>query len=330
MIRVTCAIIRNEDDELLVVQRGEESDHPLKWEFPGGKVQAGESEEECIIREIREELSMEIVIRGKLGNVDYDYGKKHILLIPFVCDTLDELPMLTEHVDFKWVSASELAGIDFSEADIIAAGNYLADLKLDDPEKQPTAPEEIGPAEEEDLKTMVLNIMGMKNAEWVAASAVENRDVFRKLLEFSYSGDAKLAFRASWILTKACDRFPDLADPFITGIIESLPEIDNESSERSFLRIISLSDLTKTGTRHHGLLADHCFNRLKSGFSAIAIKAYSMEILCKLAIIYPELTGELTATINMINGEASAGILARGRIILKKLAGFQDKRKERK
>ena len=66
MIDVTCAIIRNEDDEVLIVQRGETTDHPFKWEFPGGKLHPDETEEECIIREIKEELSMEIVIVGKL------------------------------------------------------------------------------------------------------------------------------------------------------------------------------------------------------------------------------------------------------------------------
>ena len=58
MIRVTCAIIRNEENEVLVVQRGENSLHPLKWEFPGGKIDAGETEEESVIREIKEELSI--------------------------------------------------------------------------------------------------------------------------------------------------------------------------------------------------------------------------------------------------------------------------------
>ncbi len=62
MIDVTCAIIRNEENEILVVQRGESTDHPMKWEFPGGKLAPGETEEECIIREIQEELSIEIVI----------------------------------------------------------------------------------------------------------------------------------------------------------------------------------------------------------------------------------------------------------------------------
>ena len=78
--------------------------------------------------------------------------------------------------------------------------------------------------------------------------------------------------------------------------------------------------IEKISNSQHGILADHCFNALNSGFSAIAIKAYSMEILYKLALIYPELANELSASINMLQGEGSAGIIARGRMILKKLA----------
>ena len=98
MINVTCAIIRNEDNEVLTVQRGAGSSNPLKWEFPGGKIKEGESAEECLLREIREELSMEIVICERLAAVEFDYGTKQIKLIPFICDTLDELPVLSEHI----------------------------------------------------------------------------------------------------------------------------------------------------------------------------------------------------------------------------------------
>src|SRR5512140_576600 len=125
MIRVTCAIIRNEENDVLVVQRGEKSDHPSKWEFPGGKLQAWETEEECIIREIREELSMEIVICDRLEEVEYDYGIKKIRLIPFVCDTLGELPLLSEHISFKWLAQADLLKVDYSESDVIVARQYL-------------------------------------------------------------------------------------------------------------------------------------------------------------------------------------------------------------
>ena len=130
MISVTCAIIRNEENEVLVVQRGKKTDHPFKWEFPGGKVKEGETEEECIIREIREELSMDIVICGKLPEVEYDYGNKQIILIPFICDTLDDLPLLAEHIAFKWISLQILMTIDFSEADVFVANEYIADTGI--------------------------------------------------------------------------------------------------------------------------------------------------------------------------------------------------------
>ncbi|MCU0472658.1 MAG: (deoxy)nucleoside triphosphate pyrophosphohydrolase [Bacteroidales bacterium] len=320
MTRVTCAIIRNEENEVLVVQRGEKSDHPFKWEFPGGKVNDGETEEECIIREIREELSIDIVICERMSEVAYDYGKKHILLIPFVCDTLDELPLLSEHIAFKWITSRELRSIDYSEADIIVADNYLqANIEPDTsyvaiPDTDQSA------AIDKELMAMVNNTMGAKEIEWIAASAIENSAIFKKLLDYSFSGDKKLAFHASWVLTKVCDRYPEIIYPYISGIIEKLNKIDNESTQRSFMRIISLTDITRISTKQHGILADHCFTALKSGFSAIAIKAYSMEILYKLAVLYPELVNELSATIFMLQGEGSAGIIARGQMVLKKLA----------
>lgn len=320
MIIVTCAIIRNEDNEILIVQRGENTDHPLRWEFPGGKINEGESEEECIIREIKEELSMDIVICSRMEHVDYDYGIKQISLIPFVCDTLDDLPVLSEHLDFKWLAPSGLLDVNFSEADVIVAQNYLAAQPVNDEMPVRSYGSDGNLTDEEDLRSMVISMMGMKNAEWVATSAIDNPAIFKKMLEYSYSDDKKLAFHASWILTKVCDKYPDIIYPYLPGIVEKLGKIDNDSAQRSFLRIISMSEINRISVRHHGLLADHCFAALKSGFSAIAIKAYSMEILYKLAVIYPELTNELSATINLLQGEGSAGIIARGRMVMKKLA----------
>jgi hypothetical protein len=86
------------------------------------------------------------------------------------------------------------------------------------------------------------------------------------------------------------------------------------------MRILTLTDMEKLDSKQHGLLTDFCFTALRSGNSAIAIKAYSMDIIYKIAVIYPELVHELAATINMLQGEGSAGIVARGRIILKRLA----------
>ncbi len=321
MINVTCAIIRNEENEVLVVQRGEKSDHPFKWEFPGGKLMEKETEEECIIREIREELSMDIVICGRMADAEYDYGIKQIRLIPFVCDTLDEIPFLSEHIAYKWLDPADLKNVDFSEADVIVADNYLKDHVSAEVHSDNVSEPVLKAFNEEDFRSMVENMMGTKEAEWLAESAIENGEILRKLLEFSFSKDKKLAFRASWTLSKVFDKYPELMGSDIQRMIGSLESLDNESVQRSFLRMISMSDLNSLSQKQHGILADHCFKMLKSGFSAIAIKAYSMEIIYKLALIYPELANELSSTINMLQGEGSAGILARGHIILKKLAG---------
>ena len=321
MITVTCAIIRNEENEVLIVQRGEMTDHPFKWEFPGGKLDENETEEECIIREIKEELSIDIVICRRLPETIYDYGSKAVKLIPFVCDTLDDLPFLTEHIAYKWLKPASLKNIDFLGADILVAEAYLKNIRVTEDETEDTSETEQQTYNEEDLRSMVGSMMGIKEAEWVAESAAGNVEILKKLLEYSFSDDKKLAFRASWTLSKVFDRYPEMLNPDLERMIETLDNLENESVQRSFLRMISLGDLDKISIRHHGILADHCFKMLKSGFSAIAIKAYSMEIIYKLALIYPELANELSATIQMLQGEGSAGILARGHLILKKLAG---------
>jgi 8-oxo-dGTP diphosphatase len=321
MINVTCAIIRNEENEVLVVQRGETTDHPLKWEFPGGKLIPGETDEECIIREVEEELSLEIVICGKLPDVEYDYGHKLIKLTPFICDTLDELPFLSEHVAYKWLPATDLRSVDFSEADIIVMDNYLERIHKENIAGIEVIPENITALKDDiDLQAMVNNMMSMQEAEWVAISAIENPAVFLKLFEYSHSSDKKLAFRASWTLTKVCDKFPEIIYPYLSQIVDVLDKLDNESALRSFLRIISLSDIEKIDRRKHGIVADYCFNVLKSGYSAVAVKAYSMEILYRLSLIYPELANELSTTIRILMEDGSAGITSRGRMILKKLA----------
>lgn len=323
MINVACAIIRNEDDRVLLVQRGKMTDHPLKWEFPGGKIKKGESGEECIIREIREELSMDIVICSRLGSVVHDYGHKKVNLIPFICDTLDELPFLSEHNDYRWLDEEEILMTDLLDADILVARQYLkGEFKAPDKQYSYGVEADLTPAEESDLVDLLENMMSRKEAEFFAASALENKAIVHRLLHYSVGSEVKLAFRASWTLSKVFDRYSELIYPHMNFIVNSLGKLESESTERSFLRILSLADLPKVDPGYHGVLADHCFNALKSGFSAVAVKAYSMEILYKLALIYPGLIYELSSTINMLQGESQAGIIARGRIILKKLANI--------
>lgn len=116
MIEVTCAILLNKDT-FLVTQRGKESDHPLMWEFPGGKIKTGESPEDCIRREMREELEIEIEIVEKLKSIQFDYGFRKIELIPFLCSSKSLQIKLHEHADFMWIQLKGIEHIDLLEAD---------------------------------------------------------------------------------------------------------------------------------------------------------------------------------------------------------------------
>ena len=117
MINVTCAIIYF-NDKILVTQRSEKMKLPLKWEFPGGKLEVNESETDCIIREIREEINIEIKVLEKLSNSIYDYGTFKINLIPFISTYVSGEIILTEHKDYKIIDKSELLGLDWAEADL--------------------------------------------------------------------------------------------------------------------------------------------------------------------------------------------------------------------
>lgn len=116
MIDVTCAVIFC-DNKILAVQRGPSQDLTGKWEFPGGKVEANESEEACLIREIREELGLGIKLNKRLLSVEYVYEKHTIQLIPFTASILEGELHLTEHSGYKWLSPTKLDSLDWAPAD---------------------------------------------------------------------------------------------------------------------------------------------------------------------------------------------------------------------
>lgn len=116
MMDVCCAIIIRED-KMLAVQKGPKSSHPWKWEFPGGKVNDLETWEQCIVREIDEELCVEIEIAERLQAIAFDYGTKSLCLIPFVCHITSGEISLTEHVAMQWMKYNEWEILDWAEAD---------------------------------------------------------------------------------------------------------------------------------------------------------------------------------------------------------------------
>ena len=92
---------------------------PLKWEFPGGKVEPNESEKSCLIREILEELNLVIDNLERLPSNCHAFNDgKTIELIPFRCQVADGIIQLKEHQQIKWVTKEDLLFLDWAEADI--------------------------------------------------------------------------------------------------------------------------------------------------------------------------------------------------------------------
>lgn len=116
---VVCALIEDGAGHVLVAQRPAHKHLGLKWEFPGGKVEAGEEPAAALARELREELGCEITHLEPLPRSRHDYGTVVIEMIPFVCRLApgSPPPVAHEHAALAWVSPRALEGIDLAPAD---------------------------------------------------------------------------------------------------------------------------------------------------------------------------------------------------------------------
>ena len=115
-IEVVAAIIRK-DDKIFATQRGY-GEWKDWWEFPGGKMEAGESPEEALKREIREELSTDISVDDLLCTVEYDYPKFHLTLHCYLCSLLAETLRLNEHESARWLTKDALDTVRWLPADL--------------------------------------------------------------------------------------------------------------------------------------------------------------------------------------------------------------------
>ena len=116
MLEVTAAVIRR-DDRFLICQRPEGKNCALLWEFPGGKIEPGETGENCIVRECTEELDLSLLVKRKLTDVIMDYPDKTVHLHFFLCRIREGEPVLKEHHAFAWIRPEEAGAYSFCPAD---------------------------------------------------------------------------------------------------------------------------------------------------------------------------------------------------------------------
>ncbi len=115
-VRVVAAIIID-DGKVFATQRGY-GEFKDGWEFPGGKIDAGETPEEALIREIKEELDTEIVVKELLDTVEYDYPKFHLSMDCFICKIKSGELVLKEHEASKWLTKETLDSVEWLPADL--------------------------------------------------------------------------------------------------------------------------------------------------------------------------------------------------------------------
>lgn len=117
MKEVTAAIIIDKN-KILIAQRGANEKLAGKWEFPGGKIELGETPQECLKREIKEELEVDIAVGNYLGESIYTYPNGEIKLIAYFATILDGDIKLSVHDKVEWITISQIDKYDFAPADI--------------------------------------------------------------------------------------------------------------------------------------------------------------------------------------------------------------------
>jgi 8-oxo-dGTP diphosphatase len=117
LVDVSAAFIKRADGRVLLAQRGASKSRPLKWEFVGGKLEAGETGETALVRECREELKVDISVKQPLAVSIEEYPDIKIRLTLYECMISSGEPTLTEHADIRWVLPEEISGFDLCPAD---------------------------------------------------------------------------------------------------------------------------------------------------------------------------------------------------------------------
>ena len=125
-IYVACAIIE-QDGLVLAAQRSAVMSLPLKWEFPGGKIDQGESPEECLRRELVEEMSINIFVGKTLPPNTHKYESFAVTLYPLICSIVSGEITLHEHSAIAWLPPEKLHTLDWAEADLPVIQSYIAE-----------------------------------------------------------------------------------------------------------------------------------------------------------------------------------------------------------
>ncbi|GAC91572.1 NUDIX family hydrolase [Anoxybacillus flavithermus NBRC 109594] len=125
-VRVVGAVIFDDQNRVLCALRSHTMSLPNLWEFPGGKVEKGEKEEETLVREIYEELGCTIEVHEKIEEVHYEYPQVIVNLLTYKATIIEGEPQAKEHAELRWVPLRDLKSLEWAPADIPTVDVLLA------------------------------------------------------------------------------------------------------------------------------------------------------------------------------------------------------------
>ena len=132
-IKTVAGVIRNEKGEVLCTLRdqGKYDYVSFKWEFPGGKIEEGETLEQTLTRELHEELEIDVEIKNFFYQVEHDYPDFHLSMAVFDCKLISKDMKMNVHKGIKWLSPKDMMQLDWAEADIPVAKLVVKNANLD-------------------------------------------------------------------------------------------------------------------------------------------------------------------------------------------------------
>lgn len=116
---VVAGVVIDDDNRIMLCQRRPEVHNGLKWEFPGGKLEPGESPEEALRRELREELSIGVEVGHAADNVYFRYPDRDVLLMFYMCKIVEGAPRAVDCNAIEWARIEDVPGYDFAGADAV-------------------------------------------------------------------------------------------------------------------------------------------------------------------------------------------------------------------
>jgi 8-oxo-dGTP diphosphatase len=126
---VGAVIVNNE--RVLAAKRGPGGSLPHMWEFPGGKIGDGESPQEALVREIGEELLVDVRVGEEIVSTTHDYEFGVVTLTTYYCELRSGTPRLTEHAALRWLTPDELSSVEWAPADVPAVERVRSDLRTE-------------------------------------------------------------------------------------------------------------------------------------------------------------------------------------------------------